>query len=316
MNSANPLPAANSTPSIFDQNGLAEMKRAARTNDPKALKAAAQQFEALFMQMVLKSMREATPHEGPFDSDQTRMYESLLDQQMTQVMSSGRGTGLAAMIERQLSRANGDPEPIAGPIPLNPPGKRYPLDSAAPFALPVEPPPTSSPAMGQPQSLQRPVGADDTAAREFVARLMPDAVAVSRETGIPAHYMVAHAALETGWGRSEPRQSNGDPSFNLFGIKAGKSWPGKVVEAPTTEYINGQMQKVTERFRAYGSYSEAFRDYANLLTNSPRYGGLTGSRDAASFARGLQAGGYATDPQYASKLERIISGPTLRNALL
>jgi len=127
--------------------------------------------------------------------------------------------------------------------------------------------------------------------------------------------MVAHAALETGWGRSEPRLADASPSFNLFGIKAGRSWTGKTADAATTEFINGQPQKVTERFRAYGSYSEAFQDYAKLLTTSPRYGAAAGAQDASGFARGLQAGGYATDPQYASKLERIISGPTLRNAL-
>ena len=127
--------------------------------------------------------------------------------------------------------------------------------------------------------------------------------------------MVAQAALETGWGKSEPRFADGRPSYNLFGIKAGKSWNGAVVEATTTEYVDGAAQNQVERFRAYASYSEAFRDYANLLASNPRYANVIGSQDAARFARGLQQAGYATDPMYATKLERIIASNTLRQGL-
>jgi flagellar protein FlgJ len=127
---------------------------------------------------------------------------------------------------------------------------------------------------------------------------------------------VAHAALESGWGRAEPRFADGRASYNLFGIKAGSNWPGPVVEASTTEFVNGVAEKRVERFRAYGSYAEAFQDYARLLAQSPRYAGVVGSQNPASFALGLQRGGYATDPAYASKLESIINGPTLRQALI
>jgi flagellar protein FlgJ len=152
-------------------------------------------------------------------------------------------------------------------------------------------------------------------AREFVSRVWPHALEVSRATGIPAHFMVAQAALETGWGRSEPRLADGRPSFNIFGIKAGRAWGGAAVEAQTTEFVDGVPQRRTERFRAYGSYAEAFRDYASLLLTSPRYAGLAGVQDPVAFARGLQQAGYATDPLYAAKLERIIGGSTLRTAL-
>ena len=123
------------------------------------------------------------------------------------------------------------------------------------------------------------------------------------------------AALETGWGRSEPRQADGQPSYNVFGIKAGRNWTGPTVDATTTEYVNGVAQQRVERFRAYGSYAEAFGDYAKLLGSSPRYSGVVGATDATTFARGLQRAGYATDPAYADKLTRIIGGQTLRAAL-
>lgn len=303
-------------PSIFDVNGLAALKRPLKSGDKDALKAAAQQFEALFLQMVLKSMREASPREGLFDSEQTRLYESLLDQQMGQVLSRQGGMGLAALIERQLSRSSDEPTAFEGGLPLNPATRMYPLapptralplpavDGARPAAVPAPAP--ALPAAATPPS---------AGAQDFVDRVWPHAQDAGRATGIPASFLVAQAALETGWGRSEPRRADGSPSHNLFGIKAGRSWSGPVVEATTSEYIDGQTQPRVERFRAYGSYAEAFRDYANLLLESPRYAAVVGTSDAASFARGLQRAGYASDPLYAAKLERIIGGQTLKAAL-
>lgn len=294
----------------LDVNGLTDLKRQVRENSPQAMKAAAQQFEALFLQIVLKSMRDATPHEGMFDSDQTRMYESLLDQQLAQVLAvKGGGTGLAALIEKQLAQAGIDPQPL-GDLPFTPPLKAYSLPQATPaIALPQ-----SEAGIGSVNNSQ-PADAAPPASREFVNRVWPHAYEASRTTGIPAHFMVAQAALETGWGKSEPRFADGRPSHNLFGIKAGKSWNGAVVESATTEYVDGAAQRQVERFRAYGSYAEAFRDYANLLASNPRYANVIGSRDASVFARGLQQAGYATDPMYAVKLERIIGGSTLRQSL-
>ena len=283
--------------SALDINGLDALKRQVRDNSPQALKAAAQQFEALFLQVVLKSMRDATPKDGMFDSEQTQMYESLLDQQLAQVLSTkGGGTGLAAMIEKQLAQHNPDPLPL-GALPLNPPARSIPLSSTpAPIPLPQNGAPLPSP-------------------RDFINRVWPHAASASRATGIPPHFMVAQAALETGWGRSEPRLADGRPSYNLFGIKAGPGWSGPVAEASSSEYVGGVMQKQVERFRAYGSYAEAFNDYAKLLTSNPRYAGVLGSQDAGSFARGLQQAGYASDPMYAAKLTRIIGSSSLRQNL-
>lgn len=341
----------------MDLRGLDGLKREARANTPAANKAVAQQFEALFLQIVLKTMREATPRTGLFDSEQSRMFESLHDQQLAQVLASnGKGLGLAEMVEKQLNQLSAgsltghdeetdaalDAATTAAMNPLSAPIAARLLNGNAGANVNAA---TDFSAQGLPQALlearlnalaaQARAGstssasaatssgvATDTdntdipaAARRFIAQVWPHAQAASRHTGIPAHFMVAQAALETGWGKAEPKLPDGRSSHNLFGIKAGPGWHGPSVEARTTEVINGLAQRETARFRVYASHAEAFQDYARLLSSNPRYAGLLGTNDALSFARGLQQAGYATDPLYASKLTRIIDGPTLRNSL-
>lgn len=306
----------------FDFRGLNSLKQQAQTDSPESRKAVARQFEALFLQTVLKTMRDAVPHDGMLDSDQTRLYESMLDQQLSFVMATrGNGTGLAAMIEKQLARPSIDPQSL-GDIPLNPPAPAFPF-STTPAGIPLSrqhgPGQTGSaiPSLTESFVAALPVTVNASpASRDFVNRLWPNAVEASQATGIPAHFLVAQAALETGWGRSEPRHPDGRPSYNVFGIKAGRGWTGPAVSATTTEVVDGVAQKQVEQFRAYGSYAEAFRDYAHLLKSNPRYAHVIGTQDAAGFARGLQQAGYATDPMYASKLTRIIEGSTLRGSLM
>ena len=315
------------TPSIFDTKSLATLKDGLRKDDPEALKAAARQFEAVFLQMVMKSMRAATPQDSMFDSEQTRFYQELLDSQLTQVMSAKRGTGLAAMIERQLSRAN-NVVPVDMPegLPLSPAPAAVPLGTTQPKPLGLPEAEMLFPLnrlRERAQQRSRPVDGGavnsvspastsqvskngETQAESFGSTLWPHALNASRQTDIPPQFILAQAALETGWGRAEPRTVEGLPSHNLFGIKAGAGWNGPVAEATTTEYVNGRAVRRIERFRAYGSYAESFDDYARLLTSQPRYANVLGSRDAASFARGLQSAGYATDPAYADKLSRVI----------
>ena len=141
---------------------------------------------------------------------------------------------------------------------------------------------------------------------------MPQAEQASRRTGIPAELMLGQAALESGWGKREIRMADGSNSYNLFGIKAGENWQGKVAAVTTTEYHDGIAGRQVERFRAYGSYAEAFEDYARLLGEQPRYATVMEQREAAGFARSLQQAGYATDPQYADKLERVIGSINAR----
>jgi len=302
----------------IDTNGLSALKRQAKGDPGAALKGASQQFEAVFLQMVLKSMRDATPKEGLFDNEQTRLYQSMLDQQLAQKLSTQGATGLAALMEKQLARGlpsalaqavqpaegpNGDEAPAAPSAPLRNAPSKDPLLSALPT--------TSAAQVGAATN----VANVPAPAKEFVNRLWPSAQDASRTTGIPAHFMIAQAALETGWGKSELRHADGKPTYNLFGIKAGRSWNGAVAEATTTEYVNGVAQKSVERFRAYKSYAEAFNDYASLLASNPRYAGVLNQQDPSAFAKGLQQAGYATDPMYADKLTRIIGGATLRAGL-
>jgi flagellar protein FlgJ len=303
-------------PSVFDAQALARLKTDLRKDDPQALKAAARQFEAVFLQMMLKSMRAATPQTGPFDSDQTRFYQELLDAQLAQVMAAKGGTGLAAVIERQLSRTDTS-QTLTGEegFPLSPPVRSLPFSGQHPIPLPDgRKPAPALPLEGspvRPSLMEGAASAVPPAPNSFVSTVLPHAAEASQTTGIPAQFLVAHAALESGWGKSEPRFADGRPSHNLFGIKAGSNWQGATVETTTTDYVNGVPEKRVERFRAYGSHAEAFKDYAQLLSQSPRYAGVVGSHDAASFAQGLQRAGYATDPAYASKLERVIGSLAL-----
>ena len=281
-------------------------------DDPQAsLKAAAQEFESMMLQMLMKSMRDATPQDSLMGSDQTRFYTTILDQQMAQNLSGKGSLGFARMIEAQLGRQSATTalptETNASLDALQQSLLRYQsLHSQGAERIRTS---TTSAVSGE-------TATDDASSRrEFVNRLWPHAVEAANSIGVPAQFLIAHAALETGWGKSEIRTATGQNSHNLFGIKAGRSWNGASVEVPTTEYINGEAQSVNDKFRVYGSYSEAFRDYANLLKNSSRFSAVQGQQDGTQFARTLQQGGYATDPSYADKLGRIINGATLRQAL-
>lgn len=318
----------------FDIKSAQDLRTQFAKNPKEGLKAAAEQFEAMFLQQVMKSMRDTVPQDGLLNSDSSRFYTSLLDQQMAQNMaSSGKGIGFARLIEQQLGKNLAASQASAEQtVPANAAaaGNALPMSASDGRHLRTQAVPSSVPTSAAYAALQsattsvtnQAAGAAMSdadlplSAREFVGRVWPHAVEASRSTGISPQFLVAHAALESGWGRNEIRQSDGSASHNLFGIKAGKSWNGSSVEAATTEYVGGEAQSTVERFRSYGSYEEAFRDYANLLRNNPRYGGVIGSQDGAEFAKGLQRAGYATDPAYADKLNRIINGPTLRMALV
>lgn len=315
-----------------DANGLDGVRRLA-AEDPRAgLKAASREFEALFLQMVLKAMRDAVPKSGLFGSQEMDLYQGLLDQQLTQTMSGRGTTGIAAALERQLGRAiaqragsdgaapAGNPEPAlssaASPGPqaivrAMSPEIRLPSPSDPPGAARA-PDAVSAPARDSART-DAPAAGAAPPVREFVGRIWPHALEAGRALGVPAHFLIAHAALETGWGQHEIRRPDGSPSFNLFNVKAGKGWGGETVESLTAEYENGAAEKRVERFRAYGSYAEAFADYAALLRR--RYGAVLGQQDGNQFAHGLQRAGYATDPMYADKLSRIIGGATLRLGL-
>ncbi|MCM8596244.1 flagellar assembly peptidoglycan hydrolase FlgJ [Accumulibacter sp.] len=282
-------------------------------NDPQSgIRQTARQFEGLLIQLMLRSMRQATPASSLLDGEQSRFFAEIGDQQLAQDLASRTPIGFSALIERQLARQAGrgsaDLAAVAGGAPLVAPP---PAQPARPAIGPAAGNAQRPMAPGQPTAADRPA-----TTREFVDRVWPHAVEAAAMTGIPAHFLVAQSALESGWGRREIRRADGSPSFNLFGVKAGRSWTGPCVEVNTTEFANGVWQSGRARFRAYESYAEAFRDYARLMTGNPRFAGVVGQQDGAQFARALQQAGYATDPMYAAKLARIIDSTSLRQALV
>jgi flagellar protein FlgJ len=279
-----------------DAQALAGLRAQAKTAPGAALKTAATQFEGLFMSMVLKSMRDAMPKDGMFQSDTTRAYTDMLDQQLAMSLAK-KGTGLSDVIVKQLSR-NGaaDPAQASTTAPAAA-GAGGGIQPAAPSAAPK----ASSSAPPARVSVNEKI-------QNFLDTMRPHAQAASQATGLPANFMIGQAALETGWGKSEPKAKDGTASHNLFGIKAGASWKGATVDAVTTEYVNGKATKVVQKFRAYDSYTDAFADFARVLRGNSRYAQvLANGNDAAAYAKGLQRAGYATDPQYAEKLQKVIA---------
>jgi flagellar protein FlgJ len=262
-----------------DGASLNRLKFQAGQATPEAVKETARQFEALFMRELLKSMREASASmkSGMLDSPGGDLGTDLLDQQFA-VQMTGQPGGLAEVIAKQLMQQMGmkDSDGAAAARPD--------LGAAA-TTVPVP-----------------------AAARDFVQQHGAAAQEVQRSSGLPASYLLGQAGHESGWGRREILMKDGSPSHNLFGIKANADWKGKVAEITTTEYVDGQPLKTVARFRAYESHAESFRDFAQLISNSPRYAQArqqTGS--VQGWAEGLQDAGYATDPDYAAKLSRAIN---------
>jgi flagellar protein FlgJ len=269
-----------------DPSGSALRARAA--SDPKAaIKAAAKQFEAMFMQQLMKSMRESSMASGMLDNAGTQMGTEMLDTQFANKMTGLPG-GLGDVIARQLERQ------MSGTASAT-------SNAAVPAAAAANAPARTDQLTGVKPSQE-----------EFLRLHQTSAQAAAAESGIPAAFMVAQAAHESGWGRHEIRHADGSNSHNLFGIKAGSGWKGQVAQVTTTEVIDGQPRKVVAKFRAYASYDESFRDYAKLMKDNPRYAQVVAAGNSAQgFAQGLQRAGYATDPAYAAKLTKVIN-TTLR----
>ena len=272
-----------------DGRALNSLKAQASQGDAQATQdatlEAAKKLESLFMRELIKSMREATMKSGLLEGAEGNLASDLFDQQLS-VQMAGQPGGLAEAIQRQLSRQLGGD----GQTTLVP-GSTLSMDVALRKAAPADNPRAASPK-----------GRDD-----FVQHHRAAAERVARSSGIPASFMLGQAGHETGWGKGEIRHKDGSNSFNLFGIKAGKGWTGKVAEVTTTEYINGAPRKVVAKFRAYDSFEESFRDYARLINDNPRYEkAREKTHSAVAYATELQKAGYATDPQYAAKLSRAI----------
>ncbi len=280
-------PLTNPSRLASDGGGLDALRHSAAKDPRAAARDAAKQFESLFMNELMKSMRAASEPSGLLDNAGTQLGTQLLDAQLASKMV-GRPGGLSEVIARQLERQMGL---TPGPIPSA---------GSANNSLPVVSEPASTPKI------------PEKSAAGFVQQHNAAAVSAAAATGIPAPFMLAQAALETGWGKREIVGADGSASHNLFGIKAGTGWTGATVDVATTEYIGGRPQKMLQKFRAYASDAESFADYARLIKGSPRYAGVVAQASTAQgFAQGLQKAGYATDPAYADKLAKVIN-TTLR----
>ncbi|MCV2354982.1 flagellar assembly peptidoglycan hydrolase FlgJ [Paucibacter sp. B2R-40] len=256
-----------------------EALRGSAVRDPKSsIRETAKQFESLFMQEVMKSMRAATMPTEMMDNSATKLGTEMLDTQFAGKMTGLPG-GLSGAIERHLQRQLGLSEKTAEKPALQP-----------------------LPALAQKGIAPH--------VQSFIQKHDSAAKAAEAQTGIPASFMLAQAAHESGWGKREITGAGGTPSFNVFGIKATSSWTGRVTEVQTTEFVDGKPQKVMAKFRAYASYEESFKDYAKMIGSNERYSKVVAqaqSGGAEGFARGLQKAGYATDPEYAQKLARVIN---------
>ncbi|WP_066635372.1 flagellar assembly peptidoglycan hydrolase FlgJ [Bordetella sp. H567] len=308
---SSPTPAGQ--PSIFDFGSLSSLHHDVTSGPASAQKQAevARQFEAVYIQMLLKQMRQATMKSGLLDSNESQMVQSMADEQLA-LQLANPGIGLAQSLLKQM-QAN---QPGAGDAAQD--GAQdgtqamKPLDLASRTITSG----TSNPEVAALLRVMRRGGASDRALAaaegapdhvvDFVAQMAPAAKAAERQSGVPARLILGQAALESGWGQREIRYPDGRTSYNLFGIKAGDSWKGKTVNVLTTEYENGAPRKVMQAFRAYNSYEESFADYARLLGGNPRYDAVADARDEIEAARRIQAAGYATDPRYADKLIGIM----------
>ena len=272
--------------------GLQKLKASVRSNDPSALRQVAQQFESLFARMMIKSMRKAIGPDPIFGSDQAQTYQSMFDDQLSMDLTRGKGLGLTDMLMRQLRGAGtGSAAPVTAP-----PRATAHAAAAAPVAV------TAPAATGAERA-------------QFVRSVWPQAQQAAQQLGVHPVSLVAQAALESNWGRNVPRSDSGDSSHNLFGVKAGSGWNGAAATAATREYQNGSATAVQAAFRSYTDPAAGFQDYVTLLSHNPRYRqALNSGNDTGAFARALQKGGYATDPDYASKVTAVAQQVTALRA--
>lgn len=274
-------------------NALDDLRRireiGAGGNSAEAMKLAAKQFEAIFIQEMLKSMRKTVPENDYTQSEAGNLYQDMFDQRISAQIANSKGMGLADLIVKQMSRFSGSE---AAPV----------ADKPGVTVIPVQ-------AHGAKSSMLE-------QAKDFIQSILPGAKTAAAQLGVNPLAVLAHAALESGWGKHMPQEGKGQPSFNLFGIKSGKAWQGPVAEAATLEYSGGAARSEQAAFRAYDSTAASVRDYARFLLNNPRYQSVAGQGDdIASYAQRLQQAGYASDPAYADKLLATAQGPLMQNAL-
>src|ERR1700722_2673491 len=318
---ANPLqpiaqtpPPASTANTYTDLNGLAALKKDSRS--PQAIHAIAQQVDALFLQMMLKSMRDASAGQGEADSNEMGMYQDMFDKQVALTLSQHQGLGIGTALTRQLSNAAAAAAPAGAPAAgtaATGAAQGAPASGAAagtPAAGGAAPPAPAASSSASPSTSML------QSATQFVSEVLPTIQRAATALGVSPLGMLAQAALETGWGQRMPRNADGTPSLNMFGIKADDGWAGARAAASTVEFSGGVATQRQTAFRAYGSIQESVSDFANLLKGSHRYrNAIAAGGNAQAYVNSIGQSGYATDPEYANKLNDILNGSTLRMAL-
>lgn len=291
-----------------DLQGLEKLKHSNESDSPETLRFVAEQFEALFMQMMLKSAHVSDQEDGLFDSEQTEFYQDWYDKQLAIHLSSGQGVGIADMLVQQLKQRQlaGDKSSQAENSTMDEfvnkvnPRPRHSL--SVPISSLREPATTEQPALNSPQS--------------FIKHLLPMATEAGRRLGVSPQVLLAQAALETGWGTRITRSAEGESSHNLFNIKADHRWQGDLVNVPTLEYRDGIARPESAHFRAYDSYQASFDDYVEFIQTGPRYQkALSVADDNRAYTHELAQAGYATDPDYSSKIMEIANGDPMNESL-
>lgn len=286
-----------------DFQGLGELRAGVKRQDKEASREAAQQFESLFIQTMLKSMRQATDGDSLTGSDQMNMYRDMMDQQLSIDLAKRGGIGIAAVIQRQLGSfednenkpSNKSTEKTAH---AGFPYSRHSLALANRLWNGISP---SS------QAIIQPANAKWKTHEDFIQTLKPAAHAAAAKLGTQPEAILAVAALETGWGKHVMPAQNGNSSFNLFGIKASKGWRQGKVMATTLEFENGAMQKRREPFRTYNNPAESVADFADFIQRNPRYqSALNNAGNPEKFLQEIHKAGYATDPDYSKKVVSVM----------
>ena len=295
-------------PAYTDLAGLSKLKRAAGNNDPAAIRTVAQQFESMFTRMMLKSMRDAMGPDPMFGSDQEQMYQGMADDQLSVQLSKGKGFGLADMLVRQLQKMGVKGADAAVDATNSGTGATAPGKGGATPGTSAAGAKAAAAYSATERAATTSSTASDAAKTNFVQDLWPQAQEAGQLLGVDPRHLIAQAALETNWGRNVPQDSAGRCSNNLFGIKASDGWTGPTVTGDTQEFQGGIPTNTSAQFKAYATPAQSFKDYVALLRGNPRYSAaLNTGGDVQAFATGLQRGGYATDPDYASKIAAVAS---------
>ncbi len=298
-----------------DLSGLSRLRKQAQEDPEKTLKAVAQQFEALFMQMVLKSMRDASFGDPIFDSSQSEFYQDMFDKQLTLNMTQGRGMGMAEALERQMRGQIQMPVLDNDLSATNDTEKKKSTEFIMPVLNSVSIT-AQKPQTDKNVTMKSNEDISFSSPEAFVRQLLPLARKAADKLGVDAEVLLAQAALETGWGKHISQHADGSSSNNLFNIKASHDWEGGRVAIRTLEYRDGVAKHERAAFRAYDSFADSFNDYVDFLKSRPRYqSALEQAGDPESFIRELHGAGYATDPNYADKILNIMQRSTLQTAM-